>query len=510
MTQACSFKNKGGGCNDNNPCTYSDRCTAGKCGGTTRSCNDGNHCTLDTCDPKDGKCKHAAGPDGTVCTDGNSCTHTDRCAKGKCVGKNKTCNDGNVCTVESCNKSTGLCQFAPAKEGTKCSDNSKCTVNETCKGGTCSVSQPKNCDDKNACTTDSCNPNNGNCRHQAIFGCGGNCKQDSHCKQDNNACTKNSCNKTTSKCENKIVDAPCSDNNKCTSGDKCILSGVNAGKCGGTAKNCGDKQPCTNDWCQASSGNCMHANRPNGAGCNDGDPCTYTDQCDGGVCGGTNKNCDDSNSCTLDTCDPANGSCKHAAIPGCGGNCSKNSHCKQDSNPCRSNVCDLALKKCISKNNNAACGDGNPCTIKDRCDVRLLRHQGRPVQSQGDRRLQAVQERAAVQRQQALYAGRLPGRQVHQHRHPQLQAVQDLQGLRRRHHLHLGQLHRRQVHLHQQPGVQAVQAGQRLQRQEPVHQRHLLLGWFLREPAGGRVCALHRRQGLQRRQQVHDRQVHGQ
>lgn len=51
----------------------------------TRSCDDGNACTIDTCNPAGG-CVHAALPDETPCDDGDVCTSGDACAGGICTG----------------------------------------------------------------------------------------------------------------------------------------------------------------------------------------------------------------------------------------------------------------------------------------------------------------------------------------------------------------------------------------------------------------------------------------
>ena len=55
------------------------------CDGTTdntANCEDGNSCTVDTCDG--GKCKHTNEIDDTLCEDGDSCTTPDKCAGGVC------------------------------------------------------------------------------------------------------------------------------------------------------------------------------------------------------------------------------------------------------------------------------------------------------------------------------------------------------------------------------------------------------------------------------------------
>jgi cysteine-rich repeat protein len=99
----CLFESAGAPCPDDN-----DLCTADACdGGATclhpdisASCDDGNPCTGDSCDPGSG-CQHANV--GGTCDDGDPCSLTDACSGGQCVGTGAlACNDGNICTNDSC------------------------------------------------------------------------------------------------------------------------------------------------------------------------------------------------------------------------------------------------------------------------------------------------------------------------------------------------------------------------------------------------------------------------
>jgi hypothetical protein len=47
-----------------------------------------------------------------------------------------------------------------------------------------------------------------------------------------------------------------------------------------------------------------------GAACEDGDPCTVMDRCEGDECRGLPKDCEDGLECTIDTCDPQTGACR--------------------------------------------------------------------------------------------------------------------------------------------------------------------------------------------------------
>jgi hypothetical protein len=72
----------------------------------------------------------------------------------------------------------------------------------------------------------------------------------------------------------------------------------------GSAVNCDDGNPCTDDSCDPILG-CQHSN--NTDPCDDGNACTVIDTCNGGSCGGTPVVCNDSNPCTVDSCNPQSG-----------------------------------------------------------------------------------------------------------------------------------------------------------------------------------------------------------
>lgn len=129
-------------CDDGDFCSVADRCIAGRCvAGAPRDCNDGNSCTVDFCSSSARMCLHQPRPNGAGCDDGNRCTSADRCVNAVCVGIPRTCNDGNVCTIDRCEPSTGACVFIPTAEGVLCNDNNPCTSGDTCTMGRC-VGQP--------------------------------------------------------------------------------------------------------------------------------------------------------------------------------------------------------------------------------------------------------------------------------------------------------------------------------------------------------------------------------
>ncbi len=266
--KGCVYVPNAATCSDGNACTSGDHCDAGKCVlGQVVSCDDGDICTTNTCDPKTG-CVTTL--NSLPCNDGNACTAGDVCSQGKCAGSPLVCNDANLCTDDSCDTGKG-CLFVP--NAAACDDGNACTTGDVCSQGKCTFAGSIACDDADVCTTDSCDPKAG-CIH-----------------------TQNN--------------APCNDGNPCTSGDAC-----SAGKCQGNAILCNDGNLCTDDSCNPATG-CVYA--PNTAPCDDGNACTKDDVCAGGKCTGPGTvGCDDANACTFDWCDSKNG-CQHQPMTPCCG-----------------------------------------------------------------------------------------------------------------------------------------------------------------------------------------------
>ena len=148
---------------------------------------------------------------------------------------------------------------------------------------------------------------------------------------------------------------------------------------------CYDGKDCTSDKCDPGSNVCVFT--PIAGPCDDLNPCTVNDHCDGnGQCvAGAQKNCDDLNPCTDDGCDPGTGKCIHRANTApCddADSCTVNDSClsticrggplkscPEDGNPCTNNErCDSRTGACIwDTNDGVQCDDGNGCTINDTC-----------------------------------------------------------------------------------------------------------------------------------------------
>jgi hypothetical protein len=166
-TGACSNPPVANGtaCSDGNACTRSDSCQAGTCvGANPVTCAAADQCHVaGVCNPATGACSNPAAPNGTTCSDGNACTQVDTCQTGACVGASPvTCTAADQChTAGVCNPSTGTCSNPSAPDGTTCTDGNACTSNDTCSAGVCVAGPAVVCDDQNVCTVDSCNPTSG-------------------------------------------------------------------------------------------------------------------------------------------------------------------------------------------------------------------------------------------------------------------------------------------------------------------------------------------------------------
>ncbi len=404
-------------CDDGDACSGPDLCAAGACQTTAVTCTDGGPCKSGGCDAKTGKCVYSNKPDGAS----SACNAQGQCATGACVGgacsyTKKKCDDGNVCTDDTCDPKTGCGTVA---NQASCSDGDKCTTSDVCSKGKC-AGAAKACGDGNACTSDGCESATGDCTHNNVKdGQAKGCTDADLCLNaacskgvcgkvwkdcnDNNKCTDDSCDSKTGKCVNKANNVPCDDGNACTGPDACA-----GGSCQSKAISCSAGGPCKSGQCEAKSGNCVYTTKPDGvsSACSDGNGCTIdscktgncvhskkvckdnklctTDTCAFGLCKFTTIDCDDGNPCTVDACDPKDGGCKSPAVAdgpslacNAGGKCDIGScvsgvcnyskkNC-DDANGCTTDSCEVKTGDCKHAATTAPCNDNNACTVQTAC-----------------------------------------------------------------------------------------------------------------------------------------------
>lgn len=376
-------------CHDGDPCTINDVCDGyGRCAGTKMDCDDDDPCTRDWCQA--GNCRNSPIPN---CGPGPSCPEPEP----QCT-TDESCGYAPQCHHFEC--IDGQCVLLIDQIGTDCDDGDACTRDDECDGyGRC-IGRERRCDDEDPCTDDRCE--DGRCYNSPIPGCTRPCESDQDCGQSPYQCETYSCISGHCVPLHDPTGSPCDDGNICTTGDACDPNG----RCIGICNMCDDQNPCTEDACHPLSG-CSHYPILNCVGpctqdadcppspnpcmmpscqqdgtctfvpkdrmtpCDDGNPCTEADKCDGegscvGICGP--GICDDQDPCTVDTCHPVTG-CAHEAIPNCLGPCSTPADCPQPCSDCFYATCSSeGVCGENPKRPGSPCDDGLPWTTGDACD----------------------------------------------------------------------------------------------------------------------------------------------
>ena len=173
---------------------------------------------------------------GTTATAGSSTTD---------VGP--TCNDGQQNGAETDVDCGGGCLA--------CDVGQACLVAADCKTGLC---------DAGVCQTPECTG-------------------DGDCSPLTTACAKGTCDKQSNTC----TTTPINEGNACDDGDLCTTSDTcKSGACvAGPAVDCTEfDSPCTVGKCDPNSGSCGSYDQPDGTACDDGDGCTFNEQCTQGAC----------------------------------------------------------------------------------------------------------------------------------------------------------------------------------------------------------------------------------
>ena len=277
----------------------------------------------------------------TTCDDEDFCTYNDRCnPDGLCKGTALACeSESGICGLQrSCDGSDTCVESYPSSD-TTCDDEDPCTYSDACDGA-------------------------GNCQGVSIT-----------CTADPNPCAYQPYCDGSSQCATGYPGeaTSCEDNDPCTYDDRCDGSG----NCGGTALLCEDElSTCSVKRSCDGSDTCVEAYPGSETSCDDGDPCTRTDICDGvGQCKGVSYDCNSHGTCNSsdDIC-----TCTDAAYAGdfCD-QCASGYYelpvssgiCITD--PCNSDPCH-SHGSCDNSTGSAVC-TCNDAFIGDLCDEELLR-----------------------------------------------------------------------------------------------------------------------------------------
>ncbi|MFT7620975.1 MAG: hypothetical protein ACI9WU_000136 [Myxococcota bacterium] len=321
-------------CDDGDLCSHSDGCTGGDgsaCAGESYACSpDGLACTVDTC-LGDGTCDYVLQPG--FCIIG-----------GACVSDNDL-NPLNDC--QSCQFGTSDSVWTNLPEATGCDDGNGCTDSDACAAGVCE-GDGFQCDDALECTVNGCidlGPENKQCVFDELKP--STCLINGVCYAANVEATANGClicdpASSTSDWTPKAQDSFCVDGDKCTLFDACDAVGA----CVGTANDCDDGNECTGDTCDSQGVGDGCINNPlDGQGCDD-----------------------DGFGCTADIC--AGATCTHP-INGdaclIGGLCFLDAAANPDAQ-CES--CQPGASQAVftDKSPGVACDDANGCTKDDACN----------------------------------------------------------------------------------------------------------------------------------------------
>ena len=399
-------------CDDGLNTTRNDVCALGVCSGTPLCagvvCPPPAACyVLGTCVPDTGRCTAPVVTDGTSCNDGNPQTVGDVCTAGTCAGVLDLC-QGVTCTVRDCNNvacngSTGHCAYTMVSDGVACAGGIG-----RCAAGTCSTCAT-DCKPTQTCEAAVCLAN-GTCS-RSLLAAGSACDDGLDTTRDDVCDSTGTCSGTP-KCGNVVCPTPavCSVSLGCLANrgvcqDAVVANGTvcDDGDYGTIDTTCqgsvcvGRTNPCLFIRCRGPTtceiaggcvdGKCVFTTRDNGGACDDGTNTTMGDTCQDGVCIGTDpcdgvtcepvSPCVTAPACIRGVC-PAGSAlvdgttCVNAA--GRSGTCQTGSCTLPPSDPCAGVVCraqDLchsvgACSDGVCSNpvvtDGASCGGNNTCT----------------------------------------------------------------------------------------------------------------------------------------------------
>ena len=242
-TSEWSNRTDGTDCDDEDECTQGDRCQSGTCSDqlSTTNCSDNLDCTTDSCDPLTADCSNDL--DEGNCLIETVCYATD---------------DPNPEEIDcqSCQPDKATDAWSNLPDTTECNDQNECTLGDKCLSGLCQDSDSTvECTDNLDCTTDLCNPVDGECNSSLLAD---KCLIDNVCydtgdpNPEQPVCSACQSALDTDDWSNVNEESSCSDN-LCHENDQC-----DAGVCVFTEKQCPPLEgyPCWAPICLEEDGSC--------------------------------------------------------------------------------------------------------------------------------------------------------------------------------------------------------------------------------------------------------------
>lgn len=334
------------------------QCHAGTCYlNTPPTCDDGNDCTDDYCNPDTDSCVHVITPD-VECQSKDQCANSAKCTSiGTCkVLNGVTCDEAPTCKINAgCNPLTRSCEYINMPDYSTCVHSDPCTHHAHCISGQCIqvdtlVCEPLDmCHEVGICSSSS----QGSCFYPAKpngFPCG-----------NDKICSEGVCIHATKSCDHIVHDEQCQKVVYDTTTKACSVINLAEGVYCDTGNPTG---PCSKqDTC--SSGVCVDRY-------NQGTVCRDTSfECDQVEhCHGDNDECPedvykvDDTPCHSDSfCDVS--VCKSGACE-----FSHDRTCPDSDNPCMTTTCDRFLDICTTvpvEDHTLCYSDSGPCIHHSEC-----------------------------------------------------------------------------------------------------------------------------------------------
>jgi hypothetical protein len=227
-------------------------CDDGECNAPKDCSEFDGPCTRGVCNDSDGACSASNVNEGQTCFDNDPCTVSETCSAGKCAGSPRDCsNFSDQCSEGVCEKDTGLCTYGKPNASSSCDDFNPCTTNESCDAsGECvaAANAPAGaaCDDFNGCTGTLVEPDR--CDGAGLCQRGGFVLAGTACADDNECTNPDTCNGS-GRCtgpavrEGEACEGDCKTANTCQGGSCLNAQGMPLGY----------KPQCYFNWCDSES-----------------------------------------------------------------------------------------------------------------------------------------------------------------------------------------------------------------------------------------------------------------